>query len=191
MNSESTVLELARIANQIEADELSGEIGVSGVQAWAFVFRSLNDQEFSTLKGLDKSALVNFLMNPHEGDPLWDKYMSLYTFYEDWSSGDLCEQLADLSDRNMDDPDIWWWCFAHMPLTEADFKFLSGLSQDDLSEIALGNSPQAHGSFSRYPEIQAAHASYDLGSLETRLGEAYSLWEAHVQTHGDSWKNHP
>lgn len=181
-------MNIATLAHQFaeqEAEESGGNGGDFGVNAWYFAFKQLSPQELADVeaKGL------TFFFEDNSNDSLWEKVQDLISFWEEWSFGELCERMAKLSDRNMDEPEIWDWCFMHMVFTRQDYDFLCSLTDDEASEFALGNSPDTQGEFSKYLEIAENHGGYDIVDLDARLGTAYSDWEAFVEKHTDQWKS--
>lgn len=193
MINEQRIRDLTARAMAAEQAESEGEVSGYSATAWSFVFRSLTEDEFTRLESMNDAGLSDFMFSDHSNDPAWEKMNDLMNFHEEWSyNPDFVDRLAKLSDKNMDDPSIWEWCLARMPITRKDYEFLTSLSEEHLESIAMGDgSPSMLGSESLYPAIQAAHPDYDLSALEPRLGAAYSLWEAHVMSHGDDWADHP
>lgn len=192
MINERRIRDLANRVMVLEQAESEGEVSGYPLGAWSFVFRCLTEDEFNRLDVMNDAELNNFLFEDHSNDLLWEKFNDLLNFHEEWSySPDFVDRLAKLSDRNMDDPSIWEWCFARMPITRKDYDFLRNLNDEHLEAIALARTPECEGDESPYHAIQAAYPDYDLSALEPRLGAAYSLWEAHVMSHGDDWANYP
>lgn len=192
MINEQRIRDLTARAMAAEQAESEGEVSGYSATAWSFVFRSLTEDEFTRLESMNDAGLSDFMFSDHSNDPLWEKFNDLMNFHEEWSySPDFVDRLAKLSDRNMDDPSIWEWCLARMPITRKDYDFLRNLNDEHLEAIALARTPDCEGDESPYHAIQAAYPNYDLSTLEPRLGAAYSLWEAHVISHGDSWADHP
>lgn len=77
---------LACRALRAEINELQGEISGSGLMHWRFVIYGLWRKfpaSLQTLSALTDEELQKFLMTPHEGNDIWEEFMTLSAAWED------------------------------------------------------------------------------------------------------------
>lgn len=83
--------------------------------------------------------------------------------------------MAEASDRNMDQPEIWEWIFARLPLTTPLANAISLMTDDERFHFACGSDPSEEGD-----SISALHAKFpEAGILDanTRINDIYTEGE--------------
>jgi hypothetical protein len=164
---------------EAEGETESGVGSDFGIRAWAFMLRSLTDEEFVQIE----TKPDDFLFEDNSTDPLWEKCQESINFWEEWSYGEVLERIAgECDDKHLlSDPSVWEVLLNRVPITKPDYEFSLALLNTGDNELCYdffqGHDYTAFDDHPRAAEYRAIVPGYDPEAFYKGLDRIYTEFE--------------